>query len=529
MALPFGSTRMIRHWLTIAWRAVRGDPVFAVISLLSLVIGCSAALLVGAYLHQELTQERWMPESARIVRLDTRVTTPGQQPRAMATAPSGLSGLMIEELEGQGLEAGARFIVQGTPLRVGETSVTVAGYYADPNFFDVIPLMFDEGDRATALDDPSGVVISALTRDMLFGDRPVVGETLSIGEHEAVITGVLTQMPFNSAFRNLPVIARIDAPFRPPDQPGREFDQVFDFPNAALFLRADDVKTAHEWLKTLPSLAESIQARNTELPDGLTVAFEPIMLRAIYMAGPKQGGGAVADRARLALFATVGAALLLVSAFNYVSLSLARAVRRTREMGLRKAMGATRGDLVRQHLAESVVFTAIAVVVGFGVAVFAQPWFARTLDLQMGQFALLNWRFVAVAIAGGVVLAILTAAYPAIFLSRLKPASILQGRSGSSRVERRDLHAGGDPVHRRHDARLGGGGLPRPGALPREHVAGLREQGSPADHPRRDRAVSILSGRSGRTNADALQTRQDRARRRAEHTLRQRMEPDHRL
>lgn len=432
---------MIRHWLTIAWRGLVADPVFAAISILSLAAGCASALLIGAYLHQELTMDHWVPHSERIVRLETTTTLPGQEPNVSASSASGLGPALRDSVEG--VELMMRITQAQVQVRTGDDVTSFFPGLVDANFLEIVPLELMEGDPATALSDPTGIILSDTARDQLFSEGPVLGRTLEVvgSGSGAIVTGVLAPQRVNRRFR-FDSLARIDAPFlnRPPSLP--PLDANFSTPNVSIYLRADTAARAREWRRTLPAIAQDLVERNAALPDGTSLEFWVIPLRDMYLGALKPGANVgVANRQRLALFGLVAAALLAVSAFNYVSLSLARVVRRTREVGLRKAMGATRDDLIRQHLAESALLTATAMILGFGVAALTLPWFANALQLTLLVSELFRAAFLGMAVAAAAALAVLVAAYPAIFLARVRPASILQGRSGSTRPIRMAIFA----------------------------------------------------------------------------------------
>src|SRR5262249_23258733 len=111
----------------------------------------------------------------------------------------------------------------------------------------------------------------------------------------------------------------------------------------------------------------------------------------IHLAPSEATGGAIASTADVTMLATLAAgagALLAVSAFNYIIMSLARSLRRRREVGVRKALGASGGALMRQYLAEAALITAVSLALGFGLAEIAQPWFARTLGQPENLFNL---------------------------------------------------------------------------------------------------------------------------------------------
>jgi putative ABC transport system permease protein len=146
----------------------------------------------------------------------------------------------------------------------------------------------------------------------------------------------------------------------------------------------------------------------------------------------------------LSTLAAGAGALLAVSAFNYIILSLARSLRRRREVGVRKALGASGGALMRQYLAEAGLITAISLALGFGLAEVIQPWFARTLNQPEILFNLYDPVFLAVSLAGFVLLALFVGAYPALYLAWVRPRAGLdssadEGGRGVGRLLTRGL------------------------------------------------------------------------------------------
>ena len=135
-----------------------------------------------------------------------------------------------------------------------------------------------------------------------------------------------------------------------------------------------------------------------------------------------------------ALFSAVAFALLIVSSFNYVTMSLARAVSRAREVGLRKALGADQGSVARHYLGESIAFTFSAVLVGFALAELALPRFATAVGRNLEMGSLHSGPFLTYALAGAVVLALTVGAYPALYLARQPAVSALQGRVAGGRA-----------------------------------------------------------------------------------------------
>ncbi len=420
---------MFGHWLTMAWRVVKSDKAFTLITMLSLSVGAMAAVLIGSFLHEELNHERWLTDSDRILRVETTFARAGRPPIVTATTFPALKPALDARLPE--LAATSRLTLQWNTIERGEDRESYQVAFVDPEFFDLFKLPFVEGDAETALATPNSLVLSETAAKRFFGGESPIGEILVIERpFESVVTGVVRDLP-NATHLLAPMIARLDNEAARANTP---FDENWDsFSAAQLYAKASSPEHAARLVEELPSTVASIVAASTEIPDGVTFSFDATPIRAIHFSAPKSGDlKPRGDPVQLSLFAAIATVLLVVSGFNFVILSVARGAQRTREVGLRKAVGADRGVLMKQYFVESALFTLGGVLIGYAAAELAHPWFARLVGRDLELSTLRDPAFLATGVAVVAGLIVVIGAYPAVFLSSLRPASALRGRERAS-------------------------------------------------------------------------------------------------
>lgn len=422
---------MIGHWILSAWRSMRSDKLFAFLSILSLAIGAAAALLVGGYVREELSYERWLPDGDRILRIEGTNTRPNGEVQASALAPNGLAPLL--ERAAPSIQAQTRLRYEWLTVERGDLRFNERVAFVDPTFFDVFAIEVVEGDLGRALKTPNSIVLTRAAKARFFGDRPALGETVDLFGPN-VVAAVVEDLPRATHLELGGVIAPLSHPaIRVLN--GEDFLSKHDNWGVSHYVLADSRTAAEALERGLPAVVLRLVEANSTLPDDRRIAFEATPIRSIHLDEAKTGDEKPRGDARqLALFSGVAAALLLVAAFNYVTMSLARALRRTREVGMRKALGAGRAGLARQYLFDSLLFTLVAVVLGFAIAEFVLPWFARAIGRELSLDVLHDGRFLLWAAAGVLGLALIVGAYPAFYLSSIRPAAALQGRTGSGPV-----------------------------------------------------------------------------------------------
>lgn len=425
---------MLRHYLSLALRHIARNWLYAGITVLGLAAGFAAAILIALYVRDEYSFERFIAGYEQVYRLETDVLAPGQEPALSdGTASTAAAHLALDfaDLDGVArLARSSRWVGRSK----AETWERVA--WTDPNFFEVLPYPVLAGDPVAALRDPNGLVLTRQMARKYFGVDTPIGETLLIqapaGDeplfatpHSMRVGAVLNDVPRQTHLEQFEIFASGAAAWSPlalEDQrpgPGLFFWTYARLPAG---MSADGIRGG----------LDAFAARHYAAPLGRRFRLEP--LADLHFTGDA--------RTVNAQIAIVGALIIVIAAINFVTLMTARAVRRAIEVGVRKAIGARRRDLIVQFMGEALVYAFAAMLLGVLIVELVLPAVNNFLERSIA-FDLLNDPTLVAAVVGTAVLTGLVAgAYPAAVLSGFAPAPALKGsrgRRGGSAAGRQGL------------------------------------------------------------------------------------------
>jgi putative ABC transport system permease protein len=417
---------MWSSYLAAAWRSFRRDRLYALINIIGLAIGLSAALLSGLYVHNELSFERFLPGYEHLYRISAAFAAPGSPPTPVDSSPTDVAPWLKGHMPS--LQSVARLNI-GTDvvIRVGQVDTLRHIYWADPEFFDLFRFPVKQGDLLTALQRPDGVVLTRSAARELFGRDRVVGETLLLDhEHTMRVAAVIEDLPSNTHFK-FEMLGSTRAEFSPTalmDKAPAGTQKPWDANTYFRLSPGITLSSVHA------ALDEFIQEHRP--PAGKRTGmktFLPVMpIAAIHMA--PAGAAAMRDHGSaemLYAIGGVGALILAVSIINFVNLSTARAARRRVEVAVRKAVGATRGQLIVQFMGEASVYAALGAILAVCVVELALPEFNR---LAGTGFVFDYWHHPQLLLwAGGLpaLVGLLAGAYPALVLGSINPVAALKG------------------------------------------------------------------------------------------------------
>lgn len=410
---------MWTHHLRRTFRQLRHHAAYTAISVIGLALGLAGALVIALFVRDELSYDRFHERAHRIYRVadaEGRLATSG------ALAPT----LAAEIPE---VEHAVRFSRRWSDvvMRRGEQAFFEDRFFfADSTVLDVFTFPLVAGDARTALDRPFTVVVTQTTARKYFGDADALGQTVHLegpwGAHDFEVTAVAEDVPSNAHF-HWDVLASFStrrlADFRP--ERIQHWGYVGD--HTYVLLR-DDVDPR----RVEAQIARVLQPHFAERPDAAARAQRTLQpLPSLYLRQPSEGAFApTGDPRYVLIFAAVALLLLVIACINYANLATARATDRAREVGVRKAVGAGRAQLVRQFLSESVLLTLLAAVPAAGLAWAALPLVnevtGKTLDLRAVV------PFAPLLVASLVLVGFVAGGYPAFYLSRLRPTTTLKGR-----------------------------------------------------------------------------------------------------
>lgn len=404
--------------LRTALRHVRRRPLDATLNVLGLAVGLALVALVALYLAGELSVDRFHPDADRVIRLSTEMGAEEGEPRRVATAPGPLAEAVRSELPGP--EAVVRLVPTGFPVERGGEVLRATGYAVGPAFFDVFGFRLVQGDAATALRDPGDVVLTESAAERLTGTRRALGQTLTANDStQFTVTGVIADG------------ARSHLQFDVLRPLGTWTGDWGSF-NAYTFVRLGPEADRAAFTAAVRDLAYN---REQEAYDrfGMRPATLAEPVASVYLGSTEDFGNVYGDRRLVTLLGLIALVVLAVAAVNFVNLATARSGERAREIGVRKAIGAERGGLVRQFLLEAVALAATAGVVALGLVALGLPVFNRIVGSRLGLSELGEPGALAAAVLVVVLVGLGAGLYPALALAGFRPVEALRGRAASGR------------------------------------------------------------------------------------------------
>jgi putative ABC transport system permease protein len=424
--------------VTVGVRALAKSRTYALINIFGLAIGMAACLMILLYVRYEVSYDRWIPESDRIFQVQSwyKSSETGREAQLQMTPYVGGKSLRdnFPQIERE------VYVTDNDPVffRNGEASSTEDYLWVDGNFLEVVPLPLVRGDVRTALSQVNSAVITQSEARRRFGTDDVVGQTMTLitrGVHRDFrIAGILRDLPRNSHLR-INSLIRLDYVAYNADQP--QGLECWGCQNGWVYIKlrpGADVESIRAglpaWERRVIPDENSGEARYNagDDQDWHIVNLEDVHLGRAQAASMAPGN----DRTTIVTFSVVALLILGMAVVNFTNLATARASQRAREVALRKALGASRRQLIVQFIGESIIMTVVAMLIALALVEVLMPTFSAFLDSDI-RVAYFAWD----GIVGPVLLLVLVVGvlgglYPAFFLSRFEPASVLKANKSSS-------------------------------------------------------------------------------------------------
>ena len=407
---------MLRNNLIVAWRNLRRYRMYTAINMGGLAAAFAVAIFVGLYVHSALTWDRFHAKGEQIYQV-CMIWSAAWKEKALTSTPGGLGPEMVATLPA--VLRSVRTEDESGLLSYGGQETEATGRFADPGFFELFSFPLIAGDPGTALDVPNSIVLSRRLVRRLFGTADPMGQTLLLGGRgisgDFVVTGITADVPYESSLKFdwvIPFVHRevqtaYAGGFRA--GPGETYLQIAD---------AAGVESA---------LAFDLE-RYMEVEEGARLVIVPLFDKRLH---PQLSGGR-AMMSTLYTFGFVAGLVLLLACINYANLAAGMSLTRAHEVGVRKVVGAGRGQLMRQYFAESLLLSFAALALAVLLTEILLPGLNRLMTLP-GEFELrLDLQYTpwtVVALTGfGVVMGLVAGAYPALVQSRMQPVEIMQDR-----------------------------------------------------------------------------------------------------
>ena len=414
---------MLSNYFTIACRNLWSHKRDTLINLLSLIVGLSCCVMAIVIIYCEMSYDRFHPDGHHIYRvLRERVSNEQTQVRWLT------SGALARTLEAEmpEVELASKNRIYPVVVRYEDRELTLAQGQVDDQFFELFHFPFLAGD-ASALLRPYRVAITKSAAERLFGKADPIGKVITIRERyyggDYTVAAVLQTPPrFSSIQFDLLHFTN-----------GRTQEAIFDWTQwrglvqqagIETFVRLRDGVDAGEFEEKMSGVIERYMGADVRR----ILSFRLQPLARLHLYGVRDynlsSGG---DVQMLYLFAAIAVLVLAIAAINFVNLATARSMYRAHEVGMRKVVGARRGQLVQQFLCETVLLALLAVVIAVPLARVALSELSARTDAYYALDASMLFVLLPGLLGLAVFVGLMAGVYPAFYFSGFRPADVLKG------------------------------------------------------------------------------------------------------
>jgi len=424
---------MFKNYLKIAWRNILKNKGIFSINIVGLALGIASCLIIMLFVVDELSYDRFNEKADDIVNVVFRAKVNGEEIKeGVVMAPVGKT---LKQEFPEVLDA-TRIRNFGTPKIVVENQSYRDDKFAfvDANFFNVFTLPIIDGDARNPLQEPNTAVITKAEAEKLFGADNAIGKLFFLEDQEQPfrVTGIIDEVPRNSHF-HFDIFASIEG------LEEAKSDSWFngDFFTYLLLKEGSDYKALEAKFpyvikKYLGSkMLEQMGVPYEEFTKENKIGFRIFPLTDIHLHADnaaysqlEQGG----DIKYVYIFSAIALFMLLIACINFMNLSTATAVKRAKEVGIRKVLGSNKTQLRYQFLSESFIATAIAVVLATILVFISLPFYNQLSDKELQLDFLWQPVILVSLLLLTFLISLLAGGYPAFFLASFKPISALKNK-----------------------------------------------------------------------------------------------------
>lgn len=406
---------MIGSYIKTSVRNVTRNKLFSSINIVGLAIGMSVGLLLIAFVHDLLSYDKFNEKGNRIYRITSHAKFRDGYSDKFASTSIKIGKLIQEKVSGVEETAIMRSEFSGD-AETGDKVVPLTGFYAEPSILRIFTWPMLQGDVTSALKQPYSIVLTETSAKKLFGEDEAFGKTIHLENHDYEVTGILKDIPFFShiQFESLVSFSTIETRMAN-DQDFLQWQTVWQRSYVYLLL-PENSNTSR-----IQEQIDAICATENKTDDKARIQLTLLPLYDI-MLGENLSNTIRPVMPGVVLWIIGGLAFVVIlsACFNYTNLSIARSMRRFKEVGLRKVIGAGRSQVRQQFLAEAVVISLVALMISFGIFLVLRPQlmsiapeFLKMVKLEITIPMALT--FIAFSLAVGIVAGFL----PAIFFSKI--------------------------------------------------------------------------------------------------------------
>ena len=409
---------MIKNYFKIAWRNLMKNKAFSFINILGLTIGITVCMMIFLFIMNEFSVDKFHKQGDKIYRV-MRGYDRSKAPTSYLSGP--YKAALLNDYPNE-IKTAVRVMVTDGTISFGKKAFNEKKVYiADPAFFTFFSFPLVKGDPSSVLKDPKSIVLTERTAKKYFGNEDPIGKVVDFGKNfPLTVTGIAKNAPSNSHL-NFDVIVPLS------NYDKEDWFNVWINNNCFTYVLLNDPAYEAQLEKKFPQFMEKYMGKDmakmgAKFELSLTPLHDIYFESASAFDNVKHG-----DKKVVYIFLSIAVLILLIACINFMNLSTIRAVERSKEVGLRKVMGALRNHLVWQFIGESILLAFISCILSIALLQLLMPFYNGLLGypLSVTWTALPLYLFLI-----GVILIVgfLAGSYPAFFLSAFSPIEALKGK-----------------------------------------------------------------------------------------------------
>jgi putative ABC transport system permease protein len=422
---------MLKNYFKIAWRNVSKNKVFSIINISGLAIGLTCFIFIAVFVINELSYDKYPADAKNIYRVNLSVTGNGEvvvYPLVDVAVGEGIKNA-FPEVKASTTVFSVNDFVKYEDKQFKEEHLA----FADSNFLQIFSIPLIEGNPTNALVQPNSIVISKAFSKKYFGNNEAVGKSLMIGTRNSIykVTGVIDKVPDNSHFHFDAFLSQSTFHIT-----NKTWSNLGYYTYLLLNKNADPKELEAKFPQlvakyVVPEIQHDMGVSLAEAQKSVnTFRFSLTPLTDIHLrSNTKMELEPNGDIQYVYIFSALALFILLLACVNFTNLSTARAIKRAREVGIRKVMGSVKNQLVVQFLTESVLFTFFSMLLAYVLIFLLLPYFNQLANKNIGFEFFLNYKLILAVFLVSFIAGVLAGIYPAFFLSSFNTIRVLKGDS----------------------------------------------------------------------------------------------------
>ncbi len=412
---------MIRNYLLLAVKHLRKQRVFSVINILGLTVGITCCFMIFLFIMNELSYDDFHKNGKNIYRVMRVGNNNGERRNVPYLSPP-YGPTLINDYP-DAVQASVRLMRDNDLISYDNISFNEKNIYlADKNFFEFFDFRLTKGNSATVLKEPNSIVLSETTAKKYFGNDEPIGKILQFNKDQQLkVTGICKDVPVNSHLQfDMVIPLELLRPMQP--------DWFTQWPSNGLFtyIQLNPNVDPKQFEKHFPAFMDKYLGdyyASAGFKMGLTI--QP--LSDVYFTTDALDNVKHGNKKMVYIFMCIAILILVIACINFINLATARATDRSKEVGLRKVLGAVRRQLFSQFMLESILYATVACILSIGLVQLLMPAYSNLLGYQLPSFwgnPIVYIFLVAVILIVG----LLAGSYPALLLSSFSPIESLKGK-----------------------------------------------------------------------------------------------------